>query len=57
MSSDRILKMILKYQPKGKRKLGRPLKIWKVSIDLILKWKMMIMITRISPVVLYGRET
>jgi hypothetical protein len=26
MSSDRIPKMILKYQPKGKRNLGRPLK-------------------------------
>jgi hypothetical protein len=24
MSSDRIPKMILKYQPKGKRNLGRP---------------------------------
>jgi hypothetical protein len=31
MSSDRIPKMILKYQPKGKRNLGRPLKIWKDS--------------------------
>jgi hypothetical protein len=26
MSSHRIPKIILKYQPKGKRKLGRPLK-------------------------------
>jgi hypothetical protein len=26
MSSDRIPKMILKYQPKGERNLGRPLK-------------------------------
>jgi hypothetical protein len=26
MSSDRISKMILKYQPKGQRNLGRPLK-------------------------------
>jgi hypothetical protein len=26
MSFDRIPKMILKYQPKGKRHLGRPLK-------------------------------
>jgi hypothetical protein len=32
MSSDRIPKMILKYQPKGKRNLGRPLKIWKNSV-------------------------
>jgi hypothetical protein len=32
MSSDRIPKMILKYQPKGKRNLGRPLKRWKVSV-------------------------
>jgi hypothetical protein len=32
-SCDRIPKMILKYQPKGKRNLGRPLKRWK---DLIL---------------------
>jgi hypothetical protein len=29
MSSDRIPKMVLKYQPKGKRELGRPLKRWK----------------------------
>jgi hypothetical protein len=28
MSSDRIPKMILKYQPKGKRNLGIPLKRW-----------------------------
>jgi hypothetical protein len=27
-NSDRIPKMILKYQPKGKRNLGRPLKRW-----------------------------
>jgi hypothetical protein len=32
MSSDRIPKMILKYQPKGKRNLGRPLKRWKYSV-------------------------
>jgi hypothetical protein len=32
MSSDRIPKMILKYQPKGKRNLGRPLKRWKESV-------------------------
>jgi hypothetical protein len=30
---DRIPKMVLKYQPKGKRNLGRPLKRWK---DLVL---------------------
>jgi hypothetical protein len=29
---DRIPKMILKYQPKGKRNLGRPLKRWKDSV-------------------------
>jgi hypothetical protein len=32
MSSDRIPKLILKYQPKGKRNLGRPLKRWKDSV-------------------------
>jgi hypothetical protein len=32
MSSDRIPKMILKYQPKGKRNLDRPLKRWKDSV-------------------------
>jgi hypothetical protein len=32
MSSDRIQKMILKYQPKEKRNLGRPLKRWKDSV-------------------------
>jgi hypothetical protein len=32
MISDRIPKMILKYQPKGKRNLGRPLKRWKDSV-------------------------
>jgi hypothetical protein len=32
MSPDRIPKMILKYQPKGKRNLGRPLKRWKESV-------------------------
>jgi hypothetical protein len=32
MSSDRIPKMILKYQPKGKRNLGGPLKRWKDSV-------------------------
>jgi hypothetical protein len=32
MSSDRIPKMILKYQPKGKINLGRPLKRWKDSV-------------------------
>jgi hypothetical protein len=30
--ADRIPKMILKYQPKGKRNLGRPLKRWKDSV-------------------------
>jgi hypothetical protein len=29
---DRIPKIILKYQPKGKRNLGRPLKRWKDSV-------------------------
>jgi hypothetical protein len=29
---DRIQKMILKYQPKGKRNLERPLKRWKDSV-------------------------
>jgi hypothetical protein len=29
MIPDRIAKMILKYQPRGKRNLGRPLKRWK----------------------------
>jgi hypothetical protein len=32
MSSDRIPKIIVKYQPKGKRNLGRPLKRWKDSV-------------------------
>jgi hypothetical protein len=32
MSSDRIPKMILKYQPKGKRNLGRLLKRCKDSV-------------------------
>jgi hypothetical protein len=32
MSCDRIPKMILKYQPKGKRNLGRPFKRWKDSV-------------------------
>jgi hypothetical protein len=32
MNSDRIPKMILKYQQRGKRNLGRPLKRWKDSI-------------------------
>jgi hypothetical protein len=32
MISDMIPKMILKYQPKGKRNLGRPLKRWKDSV-------------------------
>jgi hypothetical protein len=32
MSSDRIPKMILKYEPKGKRNLGRPLNRWKDSV-------------------------
>jgi hypothetical protein len=32
MSSDRIPKMILKYQPKGKINVGRPLKTWKDSV-------------------------
>jgi hypothetical protein len=34
MSSDKIPKMILKYQPKEKRNLGRPLKRWKDSVFL-----------------------
>jgi hypothetical protein len=29
---DRLPKMILKYQPKGKRNLGRLLKRWKDSV-------------------------
>jgi hypothetical protein len=29
---DRILKMIPKYQPKGKINLGKPLKSWKDSV-------------------------
>jgi hypothetical protein len=33
MRSDRIPKIILKYQPKGKLNLGRPLSRWK---DLVL---------------------
>jgi hypothetical protein len=32
MSCDRIPKIILKYQPKTKRNLGRPLKRWKDSV-------------------------
>jgi hypothetical protein len=32
MSCDKIPKMILKYQPKGKRNLGTPLKRWKDSV-------------------------
>jgi hypothetical protein len=32
MGSDRIPKMILKYQPTGKRNLGRSLKRWKDSV-------------------------
>jgi hypothetical protein len=32
MSSDRMPKMILKYQQKGKRNLSRPLKRWKDSV-------------------------
>jgi hypothetical protein len=32
MSSDRIPKKIQKYQPKGKRNLGIPLKRWKDSV-------------------------
>jgi hypothetical protein len=32
MSSDSIPNMILKYQPKVKRNLGRPLKRWKDSV-------------------------
>jgi hypothetical protein len=32
MSCDRVPKMILKYQPKGKINLGRPLKRWKDSV-------------------------
>jgi hypothetical protein len=33
MSSDRIPNMMLKYEPKGKRNLGRPLKRWKDSVS------------------------
>jgi hypothetical protein len=32
MSSHRIPKKFLKYQPEGKRNLGRPLKRWKDSV-------------------------
>jgi hypothetical protein len=32
MGYNRIPKMILKYEPKGKRNLGRPLKRWKDSV-------------------------
>jgi hypothetical protein len=32
MSCDRIPEIILKYQPKEKINLGRPLKIWKDSV-------------------------
>jgi hypothetical protein len=32
MSSDRIPKMNLEYEPKGKINLGRPLKRWKDSV-------------------------
>jgi hypothetical protein len=32
MSYDRIPKIIVKYQPKGKRNLGRPLKRGKDSV-------------------------
>jgi hypothetical protein len=32
MSSDRIPKIILEYQPKQKRNLGRLLKRWKDSV-------------------------
>jgi hypothetical protein len=32
ISCDRIPEMILKYQPKGKTNLGRPLKRWKDSV-------------------------
>jgi hypothetical protein len=32
MGSDKIPKKILKYQPKGKRNLGIPLKRWKDSV-------------------------
>jgi hypothetical protein len=32
MNSDRIPKMILKYQPEGKTNLGRPLKRWKYLV-------------------------
>jgi hypothetical protein len=32
MSSDRISKLILIYEPKGKRNLIRPLKRWKDSV-------------------------
>jgi hypothetical protein len=32
MTPGRIPKMILKYESKGKRYLGRPLKRWQVSV-------------------------
>jgi hypothetical protein len=32
MSSNRIPKMILKYQQKGKRNLGRPSKRWMYTV-------------------------
>jgi hypothetical protein len=32
MSSDRTPKMILKYQPKGKSNLGKPMQRWKDSV-------------------------
>jgi hypothetical protein len=32
MNSGRTPKIILKYQPKGKRNFGRPLKRWKDSV-------------------------
>jgi hypothetical protein len=32
ISSDRIQKIILKYEPKGNRNLGRPLERWKDSV-------------------------
>jgi hypothetical protein len=33
MSADRIPRKILKYEPKGKRSLGRPLIQWKDSLS------------------------
>jgi hypothetical protein len=32
MTADRVLKIILKYYPEGKKRLGRLLKRWKDSV-------------------------